>query len=233
MSISSKGEILCRSSLRRCIPAIIILCTSVWWASAYALAQEAAPAALKMTAHSTLWSLEGPESNTAPHLVIDMANRGNAPSYSSLRSARDEAASPSPRNTISRSVGPVASVNRAEKGEFDPPVLSSLSEPTEGARGLANSRAGPTRPRQTIQQSPDLAGAKVYSLLADRAAPGSFPYEYQTNYLPPKQRLAINESFRHEVGQAPRSLFELEFGGWRLPVMLSGTGFRDSSPNPW
>jgi hypothetical protein len=54
--MSSKGKILCKFSLHRWILTIIILCTSVWWAPAKALAQEAALAALHMTAHSTLWS---------------------------------------------------------------------------------------------------------------------------------------------------------------------------------
>jgi hypothetical protein len=89
--MSSKGKILCKFS----ILTIAILCTSVWWAPAEALAQEAAPAALDMTAHSTLWSLEGLSSNNAPYLVIGMADRGDTPFYGSLRIAGDETASPS------------------------------------------------------------------------------------------------------------------------------------------
>src|SRR5258708_39649073 len=87
--MSSKGKRLCKFSLRRCILAISILCTSVWWAPAETLAQEAAPAPLNMTAHSTLWSLEGPGSNNAPYLVIGMADRGGTPSYGSLRIGPD------------------------------------------------------------------------------------------------------------------------------------------------
>jgi hypothetical protein len=52
--MSSKGEILRKSSLHCCILAIIILCASVWWASAAALAQEAALVPLKMSAPTTL-----------------------------------------------------------------------------------------------------------------------------------------------------------------------------------
>jgi hypothetical protein len=58
--MSSKGGILGKSSLFCCILAIIILCASVWWVSAAALAQEAAPLPMKMSATSTLWSLEDP-----------------------------------------------------------------------------------------------------------------------------------------------------------------------------
>jgi len=213
--MSSKGELLREISPRRCILAIIMLCTSVWWAFPDVLPQEAAPATLKMTVQET-------GSNTAPHQMIGMADRGDTPSYGSLRLARDEAANRSARNTISQPVGPVVSVNHAEKGESDPLVLSSLFEPTAGVRGPRDFHAEGTIRRQTIQGSPDHAGAKVYSLLDDGPALGSFLYGYQANYLPSKLRLVNNESFTHEVVQAPRPLFELDFGSWRLPVMLSG-----------
>ena len=220
--MSSKRKILRKFSLRQWILTIFILCTSVWWVPAEILAQETAPAALNMTAHSTLWSLEGPGSNNAPYLVIGMADRGNTPSYGSLRIAEDEATNPSAGNTITRQGGPDASANRTEKIECGPLVLSSPLDPTAEVPGLTNFRAEPISARQTIQRSPDLAGAKVYRLLDDRSAPGSFPYGYQANYLSSKQWLADNESFTHEVVQAPRPLFELEFGSWRLPVTLSG-----------
>jgi hypothetical protein len=219
--MSSEGKILCKFSLRRCILAISILCTSVWWVPTETLAQEAAPAALNMTAHSTLWSLEGPESNNAPYLVIGMADRGDTPSYGSLRIAGDEVANPS-AGAISRPVGPVASVNRAEKGESGPLVLSSLFEPTAGVRGPRDFHAEGTIRRQTIQGSSDQTGAKVYSLLDDGPAFESLLHGYQPNYLPSTQWSPDNEPFTHEVIQASRPLFELEFGGWRLPVMLSG-----------
>jgi hypothetical protein len=202
--VSSKGKVVYGPSLRRCILAIIILCTSVWWAFPDVLPQEAAPATLKMTVHSTLWSLRGTGSNTAPHQMIGMADRGDAPSYGSLRLARDEAANPSARNTISRPVGPVVSVNHAEKGESDPLVLSSLFEPTAGVRGPRDFHAEGTIRRQTIQGSSDQARAKVYSLLDDGPALRSFLYEYQANYLPSKQWLADSESFTHEKSSSAR-----------------------------
>jgi hypothetical protein len=220
--MSSKGEILPKISFRRCILTIIILCTSVWWASADTLAQEAAPAWLKMTAHSTLWPLEVPGSNTVPHLVIGMADRRDSPSYGSLRNHWRRGNELVSRNTTTRQGGPDASANRTENIESGPLVLSSLLDPTAGVPGLTNFRAQPISALQTVQRSPDLAGAKVYRLLDDRSAPGSFQYEYQANCLPSTQWLANSESVTHEVVQAPRPLFELEFGDWRLPVMLSG-----------
>ncbi len=152
-------------SLRQWILTIIILCTSVWWAPAETLAQEAAPAALGMTAHSNLWLLEGLGSNNAPYLVIGMADRGDTPSYGSLRIAGDEATNPSAGNTITRQGGSAASANRTEKIESGPLVLSTLFEPTASVRGLRDFHAEGTIRRQTIQGSPDHAGAKVYSLL--------------------------------------------------------------------
>jgi hypothetical protein len=219
-NMSSKGKVLREISPHRCILAIIILCTSVGWASVDALAQKAAPAPLKITAHSSLWSLEGPGSNTAPHLLIGMADRVDT-SYGSLRLARDEATNPS-ASTISRLAGPVASVNHAGKGDSGPLVLSSLFEPTEGVRGSRDFHAESTIRRQTIRSSSDQTGAKIYSLLDDGPVFESPLYGYQANYLSSKQWLTDDESFTHEVVQAPRPLFELEFGGWRLPVMLSG-----------
>jgi hypothetical protein len=219
--MSSKGERPRKVSLRRCILAMIILCTSASWASADALAQEAESPALKMTAHSTLWSFEWPGSNNAPYLVIGMADRGETPSYGSLRMAGDGAMNP-PASTISRPVGPVASVDRAGKGHSRPLVLSSLFEPTAGVRGPGGFHAEGTIRRQTIRSSSDQAGAKVYSLLDDEPAFGLLLYGDQANYLPSKQRLANNETFTHEVVQTSRPLFEIDFGSWRLPVMLSG-----------
>src|ERR1700686_5765159 len=199
----------------------VILCTSVWWAPGETLAQEA-PAALDVGAHSTLWSLEGSGSNNAPYLVIGMADRGDTASYGSLRIGEDQATNPSAGNKTTHQGGPAASANRTEKIESGSLVLSNLLDPTAGVTGLTNFRAELRSARQTIQRSPDLAGTKFYRLLDDRSAPGSFLYGYQANYPPSKQRLANNESFTHEVVQAPRPLFELEFGGWHLPVMLSG-----------
>src|SRR5258708_26268207 len=106
--MSSKGKILGKFSLHR-ILTIIILCTSVWWTPAETPAQETAPAASGMTAHSTLWSLEGPGSNNAPYLVIGMPHRGDTPPYSSLRIAEDQAMNQSAGNTITRQDSPAAS----------------------------------------------------------------------------------------------------------------------------
>ena len=197
-----------KPSLRRWVPTIIILCMSVWSAPAETLAQQAVPAALDMTEHSTLWSLEGAGSNKTPYLVLGMADRGDTPSYDLLWTAGKKATTPSAENTITRQGGLAASVNRTEKVGSDPLVLSSLLDSNAGLAVLRNVRAKPM-------------------------APGSFLYGYQSNYFSAEQRLENNESYTHEVVQEPRPFFELEFGGWRLPVMLSGAQSQDSSPNRW
>ena len=219
--MSSKGKILPKFSLRPWILAIIILCMSVWRAPAETPAQEAAPATLDVTAHSTLWSFEGPKTNNAPYLVIGMADRGGNPSYSSLRIAKDQGTNPSTGNTITRQGGPADSASRNGKIEFGPLALSSLFDPTVGVAGHSNFRTEPTSARQTVPRSSDLARVKAYPSLDDMLAPGSFLYGYRPDHLPSKRRLSDNESFAHEVVQAPRPLFELEFGSWRFPVMLS------------
>ena len=217
--MSWKCEIPRKCLLRPWILAIIILCAGAWHGSADALAQDAAPTGLRITTDSTWWSPNGLGLNKAPYLVIGMADRLDNPAYGSRRIAGDEAMNPSTGSTIMRQVGSAASASRSEKIESGPLVLSSLLQPSTGVPGLADFR---TDPRQTISRSPNPAGAKVYSLLDDGPALGSFLYGYQANYLPSKLRLANNESVTHEVVQAPRPLFELNFGSWRLPVMLSG-----------
>jgi hypothetical protein len=203
----AKDKILRKLSLRRWILAIMILYMSVWSAPAETLAQQSDPVMLDMTEHSTLWSLEGAASNKTPYLVLGMADRGDTQS-GLLGIPGDEATNRSAENTITRQGGLAASVNRTEKVRSDPLVLSSLLDSNAGLAVLTNVRAKPV-------------------------APGSFLYAYQSNYLLPEQRLANSESYAHKVVQVPRPLFELEFGGWRLPVMLSGTQFQDSSQNLW
>jgi hypothetical protein len=202
--MSSTGKVVYGSSLRRWTLMIIILCAVVWRASADALAQDAAPTGLRITAYSTSWSPERSGSNKAPYLVIVMADRWDTPLYGSFRITGDEATNSSAGNTIVQQVGQAASANRTEQIEFGRLVLSSLVDRTVGVRGLTTFLAEPTSPRQTIQRSPDLTGAKVYSLLYDNSAPGSFLYGYLANYLPSKQWLTDSDSYTHEKSSSVR-----------------------------
>jgi hypothetical protein len=219
-NISWKGELVYGPSLRRCtLLTVIILCAVVWWASADAVAQEAPPTGLSIAAPTTLWSRESLRSDQAPYLVIGMADRGGT--TGSFWLARDKGTNPSAGNTITRQVGPAASANRTEKAESGPLVLSSLVEPTVGFQGYTDFRAEPTSPRVPNQGPPNPADAKVYSLLDDRLPAGFFVYGSRANYLPSIPWLADNESLAHEVGPASSPLFQLELGGWQLPVVLS------------
>jgi len=76
--------------------------------------------------------------------------------------------------------------------------------------------------QKSVQRSTDLASNRVYSLFDVKLAAEPILYRNQANYLPLKPWLANDESSTREVGQAARPLFQLEFGSWRLPVMLSG-----------
>jgi hypothetical protein len=76
--------------------------------------------------------------------------------------------------------------------------------------------------QKSVQKSTDLASSRVYSLFAVKLAAEPILYGNQANYFPLKQWLADDESFMREVGHAAKPLFQLEFGSWRLPVMLSG-----------
>jgi hypothetical protein len=220
--MSSKAEPPRKVLHRPGILAITILCTSAWWMSVDTFAQEAVPAALNMAAHSSLWSLEGPVPSAAPYLMIGMAEGGYPRSYGPLPFPRDEASNHSSRDTISRPGGPMTFENRDKNDESGPLLLSSLLVPIAGARGPTDFPAQATMHRLTIQSSPHQTGAKVYSVLDDGAAPRAFLYGYQLSYLAPKQRLADNQPFTHEVGQASHPLLQLEFDSWSLPMMLSG-----------
>ena len=205
--MSSKGEIIPQSSLRCCILAIIILCVSVWWPSAAALAQEAAPVPLKMSAPSTLWSLEDPGLHTSPHLVIGMADRKSTLLDGSLQLVRDEAANPYAENTIPRPVNLKASVNRAEK-PGPGPLESILSEPgADGIRGLMDFDAQGAIRRRGLRISPNQAGATAYNLLDKGPARGSFLYQS-------KQGSTDSDSFAHGVLGALFTLSQLNVVAW-------------------
>ena len=220
--MSSKGNVVYGSSLRRWILAIIIiLCAFIWWASANALAQDTVPTGFGVDAQSNSWSLARPGSSKVPYLVIGMTERWDTRLYGSFRFAPDEATNPSAGKTILRQFGSGASADRAEKLMSRPLVLSSALDQAAGVRGFTNFRGERPNPRQTRETSPDLAGTEVYSFLDDGSAPGPFLFGYKTNYSPSKQWIADNESFTHEIVLKPRPLLQLEFGAWHLPVALS------------
>ena len=76
--------------------------------------------------------------------------------------------------------------------------------------------------QKSVQRSTDLASRKVFSLFDVKPAAKPILYGNQASYLPLKQWLVHDESFTREIGHAAKPLFQLEFGSWRLPVMLSG-----------
>jgi hypothetical protein len=77
--------------------------------------------------------------------------------------------------------------------------------------------------QKSVQRATDLASSRVYTLFNVKLAAEPILYGNQVNYLPLKPWLADDESFAPEVGHTASPLLQLEFGSWRLPVMLSGT----------
>jgi hypothetical protein len=72
--------------------------------------------------------------------------------------------------------------------------------------------------RETLQNSPDHAGATAYSLLDDGPALGSFSYKYQS-----EEWIADSAPFSHEVEPARLPFLQLNVGAWLLLVALSGS----------
>jgi hypothetical protein len=174
---------------------ISILCSTVGRAPAETPAREAGPAALSMTARSTLWSLEAPGSNYPPYLVIGMADRRDNPSCGSLRIAGDAATNPSAGN-IAGQRGTAASTNRTENIESGSLGSLSLLDPTAEVPGLKRFRADAISACPTIQRSPHLAGANVYRLVDGKSVPGPFLCEYQAHYPPSKNGCRTMNSLR-------------------------------------
>ena len=101
-----------RSSLSVCALAMIVVSANIWCTSAVSHAQDAIPAASRITAGATSWSLEGPTSDTAPHLVISMTD---PELYGPLRIAGGEVANPCASIATCKQAGPAASGNRNER----------------------------------------------------------------------------------------------------------------------
>ncbi len=130
-------------------------------------------------------------------------------------------ACPSASNPIARPVGQFSSVDRIEKEESGPIVLSRLFEPASGIGSRRDFHAERTIRGETLQSSPHHAEPKAYSLLHERSASGFLLYGDQMNHFLATQSLANHEFATHEVEHAPLPLVQLKFGGWEIPVVLS------------
>jgi hypothetical protein len=214
-----RNDLLATFSLSSFVLALIILCMSVPSTATYA--QEAAPAALKMPAHTTLWLLNETGSDTTPHLLIGMADREDTRYHGLPRLARDEARNRSATESIPGPLGSMASVNRAKEGGIGPVVLSRLFEPPTGVSVIRDFHAEGTILSEILQSSPDRAGENTYSLLNDRPAFESFLYGDQMKHLLSKQLSANKELFKPEMDHLPLPLVHLRFSGWQIPIVLS------------
>jgi hypothetical protein len=166
----SKVEVPRRSLRSVCALAMIVVCASVWWASSDSHVQEALPTASRMTADSTAWSLQGPSSNSAPHLVIGMVD--SAP-YVHLRIAAEEVANPCANIGTCKQAGPAASDSRTDNGGYRELLLASVPEQTTGVHGLTNFPVKYALWRQAVKISPERVWTKSYYLVDDASASGS------------------------------------------------------------
>jgi hypothetical protein len=228
-------EVVRRSSLSRRTLSIFILCTSVWWGSAVAPAQDlsvhlGAPIA---SARTTWWSPEGGQSNTRPHLLFALADAADTEARGSLRIAPAKASGPSTRNAICEHFSVAPSVNNPANCTSGPLLLSYLSKPMAGVPDLSDFRAGPAVEHETIQTSTYLVRTKSGGLFDSNALEsGSFPYVYQRNYVPSQRGLIDTESLTNKAGGPLQPLLQIQFGGWRIPIMLYVPQVDVNSANP-
>jgi hypothetical protein len=131
----TQARMVARLLLRRPIMAIAVLSMTVWWVSADALAQDSVPTGL---GHSTSWSRESAAFDSAPDLVIGMAEHGAYAYYGALGLPRRRVVVLPSGDTKSLPVRSVTSINLGETGKPGPLLVSSLVAPTGVVRvGLA------------------------------------------------------------------------------------------------
>jgi hypothetical protein len=213
-------EVVRRSSLSRRALSIVILCTSVWWGSAVAPAQDlsfhfSAPRTITRT---TWWSAEGGQSNTEPHVLFALADGADTEARGSLKIAPSKASGPSMRNTLCEHFGRAPSLDNPENSRSGPLLLSYVSKPMSGVPDLTDFRAKPAVEHET---STYLVRTKSGGLF-DSNAPGSgsFLYVYQRDYFPSERGLTDTESLTNEAGGTFQPLLQIQFGSWRIPIML-------------
>ena len=194
--MNNKDETFTKSLLSRHNLAILIVFASVCWTSSGLLAQEATAPALSVTTGS--WLLEERTSNTAPHLMVALAEREG----SSLRMVPDD---PSTAKTAGDDITRQGRANCGDNARSTLLRFTSLCPRSakDGGNLLANQAGLP------------------YILLDDSAASGLSQYEYQTNRYLSERWFSDRLSSKHEGEQAPRPIVQLEVGGWHFPIAIS------------
>jgi hypothetical protein len=204
------------SWLRRYSLAIMIGFAGVWCRSANALAQDAHPTELVITAHLTARAPEWPGFEKAPYLVVGMVDRSSG-QYGSFATDGDKRTSSSEDVAITRPLAP--SANPVDNDNIDARrlVLASLSNPWVETAG--------TTP--TIRTSHDRADSELHSLLDSRSVE-SFLYGQTANEVSAQEWLADDESSAQVIEQTPEPLWQLRMGSWILPVRLFGSAISTS-----
>jgi hypothetical protein len=219
------NQLTTTASYRRGIFGIAIIFMSLGWTSGGALAQNAGPDVLPSTAPSTLWLLEGPQSNPAPHLVVGMVDREDRSRGSSFSLTGRGTMLPATENAarqINRAISanPAKSTNPAKNDTSKLVVLSSLSDLSNGPQDSADLRSEPTSARSAVQRSSN-RNPKMEGLLDDTSAAGSFLATDRMREVLSKQWLESDEYFA-SAGQYDSSpLAQFKLGDWQFPVALS------------
>lgn len=116
----------------------------------------------------------------------------------------------------------VALAGGVKNNESEPVRFSRLFAPAPNVRGLMDLQADGTIRSGDVQSPYDSTVAKGYSLLNDNPAVGTFQAgTFQYNYFPLYRWSSDSKFSWHEADWAPRPFFQLELGGWQLPVRLS------------
>ena len=193
--MTSKGETFLH--LGRTVGAIMA-CASLCLLSSEVLAQPASNLS-RTSVQETSWSFQAPREGNTPHLVLAMAE----PAERRLSLSDSEATETNP-----------------EKGASAVSPPSRISGMNGGGLSHDNKRRNLLAAEQI--QIASLGGpTKVFTLLDDSSAPGSFRYEPRKKDFRPDQWSADSLPSAHPLESSFRPLFQVQVGNWRLPVMLS------------
>ena len=207
------------ASYRRGIFGIAIIFIGLGWMSRGALAQSATPDVLPSTVPSTLWMLEGPKSNPAPHLVVGMVDREDPSRRSSFSLTGQGTMLPS-AESAARQIDRAVSANPAENDTSKLMVLSSLADLPDAPQDSGNLRSEPTSAHFAVQKA-SKRNPKMEGMLQDASAAGSFLTADRMRQVLSKQWLESDQYFATEDEYDSSPLLQFKLGDWQFPVALS------------
>jgi hypothetical protein len=231
-------DLICRFSLHCRVLSVIVLCSTVWFASAIAQAQELPGTDSKLntttlsTDHSNgWWSLEKTESPMHPRFWLNILDRthietGGLPRTSPVQTNGARATDILCEDASSAVARSGTGGSRFSDISSNPyPRLSERSVLSErDCNSAVNVRGVKLQLYPRIEQSST-------SLDDVSLPPESFLYALQTNYLLWEQRLADTGSLTDEDGMLLYPLLQIDFASRRLPIVLYVVPLRGNSPS--